>query len=188
MDTAPQPRSVSRRTLLGLAVPAALVVAWFAVKQGVRTHVDGVIQAAIGRPLAEFSLEDTTGRRWSRADLLGKRVVLHFFRSHCPTCDVEAPEYRAFEQAVGDQALVLHVITDRVMGFAPEQTARTVAEKAFRQPVLYADEAFMDALHKVEWSRVTPVTYLVDREGTIRTALRGRQVEATLHDQLATLP
>ncbi|MEY3161140.1 MAG: hypothetical protein RIT25_1131, partial [Planctomycetota bacterium] len=29
---------------------------------------------------------------------------------------------------------------------------------------------------------------LVDREGTIRTALRGRQVEATLRDQFATLP
>lgn len=188
MESTTQSRSMSRRTLIGLAVPAALVLAWFAVKQGVRSHVDGVIHAAIGRPLADFSLEDTTGRRWSKADLAGKRVVLHFFRSHCPTCDVEAPEYRAFELAVGEAALVLHVVTDRVMGFAPEQTTKTIAQKAFRQPVLFADEAFMDALHRVEWSRVTPVTYFVDREGTIRTALRGRQVEATLHDQLARLP
>ena len=164
------------------------MVAWFAVKQGVRTHVDGVIQASIGRPLADFSLEDTTGRRWTRQDLLGRRVVLHFFRSHCPTCDVEAPEYRAFEQEVGDNALILHVVTDRVMGFAPEETARTIAQKAFRAPVLHADEAFMESLHKVEWSRVTPVTYLVDREGMIRTALRGRQVQATLSDRLAGLP
>lgn len=187
MEPTPAPRSPSRRTLLGLAVPAALVVAWFAVKQGVRTHVDGVIQASIGRPLADFSLEDTSGRRWTRQDLLGRRVVLHFFRSHCPTCDVEAPEYRAFEQEVGDKALVLHVVTDRVMGFAPEETARTIAQKGFRAPVLHADEAFMESLHKVEWSRVTPVTYLVDREGMIRTALRGRQVQATLTDRLSGL-
>ncbi len=188
MESTAAPRPLSRRTLIGLAVPAALVVAWFAVKQGVRSHVDGVIQAAIGRPLAEFSLEDTSGRRWSKSDLLGRRVVLHFFRSHCPTCDTEAPEYRAFERSVGDQALVLHVVTDRVMGFAPEQTAQTIAHKGFAQPVLHADEAFMESLHKVEWSRVTPVTYLVDRSGTIQIALRGRQTEATLLDRLRLVP
>ena len=54
-------------------------------------------------------------------------------------------------------------------------TAATIAKKGFARPVVMADAAFIEAFHHVNWSNVTPITYVVDAKGLIRFGLRGRQ-------------
>jgi peroxiredoxin len=183
-------RGPSRRTVLGILVPAVLVAGYFGVRAAVRAHVDGVIQASVGAVLPPFDLPRADGAgRLTAADLRGRKVLLHFFRSHCASCEAEAPAVRNLEaQLDASQVAMVHVMTDRVMGFDPADTQATLEGKAFLGPVLMADEAFMDQFHKVAWSRVTPVTYVVDRQGTIRLALRGRQTESSLREALARLP
>lgn len=183
---AARPRfSPSRRTWLGLLVPLALFGAYHAVLAGVRGHVDGLIQQAVGRPLPEFRLLDTAGATWTRESLQGRRALLHFFRSFCGSCDAEAPGWRELEARLPPDVVLLHVMTDVVLDVDPQVTAATIAHKRFARPVVLADAAFVDAFHQVAWSNVTPITYVVDAAGVIRFGLRGRQEPAAVERALA---
>jgi len=176
-----------RRTLLGLVVPLVLIVAYFGVTSSIRAHVDDLVQHAVDRPLPEFRLVDRSGRTWSKQDLLGKRAVLHFFRSYCHSCDVEAPAIRALEARADEDTVWLHVMTDVVLDVDDATTAETIARKQFRAPILMADAAFMELFHKAQWSQVTPITYVIDREGVVRFGLRGLQTEAAVEAALAAV-
>lgn len=190
MTTADSRPRLSRRTWLGLLLPVVLLAAYWGITRGVRAHVDGLIAAAVGKPLPAFALADGSGRTWTAAELRGRRVVLHFFRSRCHSCDLEAPALRAFEAAPPADTVVLHVMTDLLLGdrVTPAETARTLEQKAFRAPVLMADAAFLGAFHQVQWSNVTPISYVIDRDGVIRYGLRGQQTAATLAAAVAALP
>jgi peroxiredoxin len=174
-----------RRLLLALLAPVVLVAAYFAVMAYIRAHVDDLIQHSVGRPLPAFSLADRAGRIWTAADLQGKRAVLHFFRSRCHSCDAEAPAIRAVESALPADAVLLHVMTDAVLGFDPDLTAQTIAGKRFANPVLMADRAFVEAFHTLKWSNVTPITYVADAKGVVRFGLRGAQTREAIERALA---
>lgn len=170
---------------LSLLTPLLLVAAWYGGKTVVRWHVDGLIHAAVDQELPAFSLTDRSGATWTKDRTAGKPLVLHFLRSRCGSCDVEAPAYRQFEPVAAQRgANVLHVFTDRVLDFPPDLTERTIAAKNFAAPVLLADAAFVDAFHSAKWSNVTPVTYVADATGKIRYALRGGQTAAALEAAL----
>lgn len=156
--------------------------------QAIRSHVDGLIQASVGKPLPAFTLSDRDGRQWTSSELRGKPALLHFFRSRCESCDAEAPDLRQLEAELAPEAAtVMHVMTDAVLGFPADETAATVVRKDFRRPILVADAAFVDAFHRVRWSQVTPITYVVDARGEIRFGLRGRQTVASLRAALAAV-
>jgi len=171
---------MSRRTLLGLIIPLALIAAYFGVTSYIRAHVTDLIQHAVDKPLPDFTLVDRSGKTWTKKDLLGKRAVLHFFRSYCHSCEVEAPAIRELEKSKADDTVWLHVMTDVMLDVDQETTEATIARKQFTQPILMADEAFMELFHKAQWSQVTPITYVVDKEGVVRFGLRGMQTEAAI--------
>ncbi|MFK7741394.1 MAG: TlpA family protein disulfide reductase [Planctomycetota bacterium] len=172
---------MSRRTWIGLIIPLILIAAYFGVTSYVRAHVNDLIQHAVDRSLPEFSLQEHGGGRiWSNKDLAGKRAVLHFFRSQCHSCEVEAPTIRALEASRADDVIWLHVMTDVLLDIDTATTNATIARKGFTQPVLLADKAFVDRLHQAKWSQVTPITYIVDGEGVVRFGLRGAQTEASV--------
>jgi peroxiredoxin len=174
-----------RRTAIAIALPTIVAAGYFAVTAVVRGHVDGLIQHSVGQPLPAFRLVDRAGVVWSNADLAGRRAVLHFFRSRCHSCDVEAVAMRELEGRMPSDTVLLHVMTDDVLEYPEELTAETLANKAFTRPVLMADEAFLDSLHRIAWSHVTPITYVVDREGVVRFGLRGAQSVASVEQALA---
>lgn len=176
---------MKRRTILSFAAIAVLLVGAFLVPRFVRAHVDGLIQASVGKALPQFTLRDRDGREWNTAALQGRRAVLHFFRSRCHSCDVEAPEIRDLERRLPDDVVLLHVMTDAVLEFAPELAVETLAKKSFTRPVLMADAAFVDAFHHVDWSNVTPITYVVDARSIVRFGLRGAQTAASIEEALA---
>ncbi|HEB53301.1 MAG TPA: TlpA family protein disulfide reductase [bacterium] len=171
---------MSRRTWISLLVPIVLLGGYFGVMTWIRGHVDELIQHAVDRPLPEFSVSDREGREWSTAGLRGRIVVLHFFRSRCHSCDLETDAVRELERDAGDDVQWLHVMTDTVLDFDPATTRNTIEAKRFSQPIVMADEAFMDLFHQRNWAQVTPVTYIVDRDGVVRYALRGAQTVETV--------
>ncbi|MGK0203785.1 MAG: peroxiredoxin [Planctomycetota bacterium] len=175
---------MSRRTLISLIVPLVLVAAYFGVTSYIRAHVTDLIQHAVDKPLPDFQLVDLDGKQWSKKDLAGKRAVLHFFRSHCHSCEVEAPAIRELEQGKPDDVVWLHVMTDVVLDVTPETTTATIARKKFTEPILMADVPFVELFHKAKWAQVTPVTYVVDKTGVVRYGLRGRQEAATVRQAI----
>ena len=178
---------MSRRTLISLIVPLVLVATYFGVTGYIRAKVTDLIQHAVDKPLPDFQLVDRNGKSWSKKDLAGKRAVLHFFRSHCHSCDVEAPAIRELEQSKPDDVVWLHVMTDVVLDVTPATTAATIARKKFTEPILMADVAFVELFHKAKWAQVTPITYIVDPKGVVRYGLRGRQEAATVRDAIAAV-
>jgi len=187
MTQPPSPTRLSRRTWLGIAVPLALGGIYLLVTGLIRRHVDELIQHTIGRPLPEFALRDRAGRLWSAQDLRGKRAVLHFFRSRCHACEAEAPTLRQLETRLPPDVVWLHVMTDVLLDVPAAETEATVARQQFTRPVLMADGPFLEAFHRVSWSQVTPVTYVVDSAGVIRFGLRGRQEPAAVELALAAV-
>jgi thiol-disulfide isomerase/thioredoxin len=109
---------MSRRTVFSLVLLLLTVLlagAWFLVTGLIRAHVDDLIQHSVGKPMPDFSLADRAGRVWTAADLKGKRAVLHFFRSRCHSCDVEAPAVLELEARLPEDTVLLHVMTDAVL-------------------------------------------------------------------------
>ena len=172
---------------MSVAFAAFLGVAYFVVTWWVRGHVDGLIQHSVGKPLPAFTLVDRAGTAWTADALRGKRAVLHFFRSRCHSCEVEAPAIRDLEKNLPADVVLLHVMTDAVLEFEPALTAATLAQKNFQRPVLMADAAFLEAFHSVSWSNVTPITYVVDAAGTVRFGLRGAQTQVAIEQALAAV-
>ncbi len=189
MAAAPVPaRSrTSRRTWIAILVPTAVLGVYLLVTGLVRRHVDALIAHSVGKPLPEFTLRDRAGKVWSAADLRGRRAVLHFFRSRCHSCDLEAPALRNLETRLPADVVWLHVMTDAVLGWGEPESAATIGRHAYARPVLMADAAFADAFHRVSWSNVTPVTYVVDAAGVIRFGLRGRQEPGVVEQALAAV-
>ncbi len=180
-------RAMSRRSAIAVIVMLLLAAAYVAATTGVRWHVDGLIQHAVGGPLPAFRLLDRAGKTWTADDLRGKRVVLHCFRSGCEACEAEAPELRALEANLPADVVLLHVFFDPVRKVDAQTSAATLAAKAFARPVLLADSPFVDAFHGVKWSNVTPVTYVVDAQGVVRYGLRGKQTRAAIEAALAAI-
>lgn len=156
-----------------------------AVMFGVRLWVDHRIARTEGAALVEFSLGDLEGRTWRAGELRGRYLVLHFFRSRCEVCLAEKPTLLELERRL-DPARVqlLSVLLDRVQGYDAELSARTLAAMGLNHPVLWADAAFVDAFHGAGWAHVTPVTYVIDEQGRIVHALRGKQSFAALEASL----
>ncbi len=156
--------------LAGLLIyPAYLGAMW-----GVRAWVDSRIERMEGQPLPEFNLTGRDGVVYSTESLRGRKVVLNFFRSRCPSCIAEKDAIKDLARAADkDDVLVLGVMTDHALGFPPEDSERTLEFMGYEHPVIMADQEFMDAFHGVRWSNVTPVTYMVDPSGNIVRALRG---------------
>ena len=176
---------MSRRTRIAAVFALlALAAAVFGPKL-VRRHVDGRIQHAVGQSLPAFEIVDRAGVTWRKADLLGKRVVLHFFRSHCESCEHEAPAIRELEANLPADVVLLHVMADRVLEFEPQVTEATIARKHYARPIALVDAKFVDTFHSVRWSNVTPITYIVDARGVVRFGLRGAQTRAAIEQALA---
>ena len=176
----PLPRASKRRALVTIVAVVVLVTAYFVVMAIIRAHVTGVIKSREQKPLPAFTLKDTTDRTWTRESVLGKTVMLNFFRSQCASCWKERKVIRQLVAEVDkDKVLVLGIMVDPAMGYPEAMTRDTLARFDYRHPVLLADSAFVDAFH-AGWAKITPVTYIANPKGVIVKALRGHQSLDTL--------
>ena len=165
-----------RWIVLSNVAAAVLIGAYTGIMHVVRQHVTGLIKASEQKPLPDFVLTDVDDKQWTRQSLLGKTVVLNFFRSKCVNCRLERDVIRQLAKEVDkDKILVLGVMLDRVQHYPEAITRETLAHLNYQHPILMADEAFLDAFHTVGWAHVTPVTYVANPKGVIVKALRGHQ-------------
>ena len=177
----PRPARPMRWIVASILAVAVLIGAYTGIMHVVRQHVTGLIKANEQKPLPDFVLTDEDGKRWTRESLLGKTVVLNFFRSRCVNCVLERDAiHQLAKEADKDKILVLGVMMDRVQGYPAAVTRETLARLGYQHPILMADEGFVDAFHTVGWSHVTPVTYVANPKGVIVKALRGHQDLETL--------
>ena len=117
-----------------------------------------------GKTLPDYAMKyrvkvkDTTGRVWTKADIIGKPFVLNYWHTGCRPCIKEMPELNEW----------MKICPDVTYFSTTWNTAEQIKKIVENRPFLFthiADELFFFNLFKVQ---VTPTTLLVDKKGIIR--------------------
>ena len=111
----------------------------------------------------DFTLEDMNGNNLSFESLRGKVLLLNFWATWCGPCKIEVPWLVEFADQYRDQGLV-------VLGLSIDDTADKIQDFARAYDVNYPmligldRDDFQEAYGPI-WG--VPMTFFVDREGTI---------------------
>jgi peroxiredoxin len=122
-------------------------------------------------PLAGFTLD---GRALDLADLQGRPVLVHFWASWCPMCDL-------MDGAIDSIARDHPVVTVAMQSGDPDELRRFMSEAGHTYPVI-ADPAGQIASR---WGVVgVPTSFVVDATGQIRSSTTGVSTEPGLRLRL----
>lgn len=132
-------------------------------------ETDAVTSPLLGKPAPRFTLRDLAGHSVSLADYRGKAVLINFWATWCTPCQVEMPWFIALQQKYASQGfIVLGIDKDypedlpKVPGF--------VKKMNLNYPVLYGNAKTYSAYGCCDY---LPMSYYVDRAGTVRIATVG---------------
>jgi len=117
--------------------------------------------ALIGRPAPEFVLKDIEGRDVSLGFLRGKVVILSFWATWCPECEVEMPSLNRLYRRYRERGL-------GVLGVSADRSVSKVKAFLKKQPVDYPVVVDLD-LKAVKKYKVysIPTAFIIDRSGVI---------------------
>ena len=131
----------------------------------------------------DFTLADMNGDELELASLKGKVILLNFWATWCGPCKIEIPAFIELQDEYGDQGF-------QVLGLSvddpPEQIRPFAEDMAVNYPMLVGlgREDFQDAYGPI-WG--LPVTYWIDREGTLCKTHMGIASKDELEFALKTL-
>ncbi|MDE1981070.1 MAG: TlpA family protein disulfide reductase [Betaproteobacteria bacterium] len=115
-----------------------------------------------GEPAPDYHVRLLDGRTFSRADGLGKVVILHFWASWCVPCRSEMPAIERYYRKHHGEGLELIAIS--MDDPADISKVREVLGH-YSYPGAMAGEAQMRSYGRI-WR--IPLTFVVDRQGTLR--------------------
>jgi peroxiredoxin len=157
------------KLIVGLCALTAAVV-WIAA-------VITLSAQAVARPVPEVRFTPLSGEAFSTSDLRGKVVLVNFWGSYCGPCVKEMPKlvetHRKFA-ARGYETVAVAVRHDN-----PQRVVRFVAshELPFRIALDSSGEAA-----KEFWNvRITPTSFLIDKQGRILRRYVGEHDWAEFH-------
>jgi thiol-disulfide isomerase/thioredoxin len=154
------------RTAAWLAMGAvALALTLISLAPGVESHTDSAEEdaAMAGRPAPlHYTLKDMNGVDVKLATFKGKVIVLNFWATWCPPCELEIPDLVEIQKAYPDDVVILGVSIDDTA----EQLKPYAAEKQMNYPVLVGldHEDLQDAYGPMFG---IPVSVFIDRDGVI---------------------
>jgi peroxiredoxin len=132
-------------------------------------QTDAVTSPLLGKRAPDFALRDLASHQVSLADYRGKAVLINFWATWCAPCQVEMPWFIALQQKYASQGFtVLGIDKDypedlpKVPGFAKMMN--------LNYPVLYGNQKTYSAYGCCDY---LPMSYYVDRAGTVRIATVG---------------
>ncbi|MDA1305433.1 MAG: TlpA disulfide reductase family protein [Nitrospirae bacterium] len=122
----------------------------------------------IGAPAEEFKLIDLEGKWLSLADYKGKVVLLNFWATWCGPCRVEMPSMEVLYQDLKEQGFEILAISSDHQGSII--TRPFVQAKALTFPILHDADYRVSGTYGI---RTLPMSYLIDRQGTLRHRVFG---------------
>jgi len=126
--------------------------------------------AADMRPAPDFELPDLAGKVQKLSDYKGKVVVLNFWATWCPECQIEIPSLDAFAKQYGPRgAVVLSISMDK-----SESALRAFLAGTPVSYVVMMDPTGEVFVHKY-FIRGLPATIIIDRHGMIAAKMLGAQ-------------
>jgi cytochrome c biogenesis protein CcmG, thiol:disulfide interchange protein DsbE len=155
---------------------------FLAMLLGLLTASAGAQQPLVGKPAPQFVRNDLDGRPVDLAALRGKVVLLNFWASWCGPCLVEMPRFAAWRRDLAPNLTVLSVSMDD----EPETAVRVRRKLALDYPILMADAPLANDYGGILG---LPVTFLIDRQGTVRSRFQGETdlsiIEARIRELIA---
>jgi len=138
------------------------------------------VMAALSRGDADtaapgFELRTLSGETVSLDAFRGQVVLLNFWATWCPPCRVEMPSFQRVYESKADQGFVVLAVSTDVAG---ESVVRDfITERGFTFPVAMATGR---VVHDYGGVRALPTSFLIDRNGHIRHAVKGFFAEPAL--------
>jgi peroxiredoxin len=111
----------------------------------------------------EVRFSSLSGETFSTTDLRGKVVLVNFWATYCGSCIAEMPKFVESHNkfaARGYETIAVAVRQDK-----PEHVAQFAASRAL--PFRIALDSSGDAARQFGNVRLTPTTFIIDREGRV---------------------
>jgi peroxiredoxin len=144
----------------------------------------GGIHLYMKKPLAPgLQLTTLQGERLDTATLRGKVVLVNFWATTCVTCVAEMPDLVRTHQRFATRGLETVAVA---MNYDPPAQVRTYVEKN-ALPFIIALDTDGAAAQAFDGVRMTPTTFLIDRQGRIVHKYLGAPDFNTLHALLDNL-
>jgi thiol-disulfide isomerase/thioredoxin len=138
----------------------------------------------LNKKAPEFARNDLNGANLDLAHYRGKIVLLNFWATWCAPCQIEMPVFARWQRQYGPQGFQVIGIS---MDDDPALARKLSAKLKLNYPVAMGDEKLGELYGGVMG---LPLTYLIDRDGTIRAKFQGetgpKPIEAQLKALLAT--
>ena len=122
--------------------------------------------SSFGKPIADFSVRDITGAEHKLSDYRGKHVVVVFWATWCPACNMEIPHLIKLRDTMGpDKLQILAISNEPVDVLKP-----FVDSKNINYVVATANSPLPPPLNRVQG---IPATFFIDPNGKLKLAAVG---------------
>ncbi len=115
-------------------------------------------------------------------DFKGKVLIINFFATYCPPCQVELLEFSDLYRKFNSQGL--EIISFMVDQGGERILPHLIHSKGIKYYVAIADEAILSAF---EWPDLLPTTFLVDKDGRIVKKFVGFAGKKALEEAIINL-
>ena len=129
-----------------------------------------------GFPAPDFALETLAGDRVALADMRGQVVIINVWASWCGPCRAEMPAIQQLYGAQRERGLRVLAVNSTVQDDADKARA-FVGELGLTLPVLLDRDGEVTRRYQV---RALPSTFVVDRQGVIRSVIFGGPLSAAV--------
>ncbi len=122
--------------------------------------------SSFGRPVADFSVRDITGAEHKLSDYRGKDVVVVFWATWCPACNMEIPHLIKLRDTLGpDKLQILAISNEPVDVLKP-----FVDSKRINYVVATMNSPLPAPLNRVQG---IPASFFIDPDGRLKLAAVG---------------
>ncbi len=120
-----------------------------------------------GKPAADFSVQDTTGTMHALSDFRGRNLLVVFWATWCPACNMEIPHLIQLRNEVPEGELGILAISNEQI----EQLKQFAEAKGIN----YTVASLSGATSPAPFGQVSaiPTTFFIDRRGTIKFSALG---------------
>lgn len=172
--------------LFGLAVAVGMLVAESSRPQlPAQSAADVVpVPSIVDQPAPDFALPTLDGGSVRISDLKGRVVFVNFWATWCPPCVDELPLLQKFAAEQGDDGAVILAVNSSEDAETIRAYLDANAIDLSAVPVLLDSDA---AVYRRFGVIRLPTTWIIDREGVLRTVKFGAFDEATLLEYLESV-
>ena len=133
------------------------------------------------RVIPPFQVQLVNGGELTSQDLKGKVVLVNYWATWCPYCQMEMPEIEKFWQAYRSRGFAVVAIS---ADDSPEKIRTWFAQHGYDFPAAPDNASTRRAFGYVS---VLPTSFILDREGHLRHTVEGRLYYGRLKDLVLPL-